>query len=197
MVCLCRLLRKIPSICLSSLRKVNRTSLWRCVSPSIARKIMLAILQTASARAWLKGRYALGIYTMHAEFLPIDATQVSRPGKDFHQVLLCSAFSTSVGLLATLSSTLFKPETIWQAHSQGFSWWKPTYVHWFPRHSSWNHLKIRPQKFNLFGLLSIPLLLLFNLQIVLPSDCTSWTNLSPALLHFSHIALLAGCLMPQ
>lgn len=40
-------------------------------------KIMLALLEAGNAREYLKDRYALGIYTKHAEFLPIDSAQVS------------------------------------------------------------------------------------------------------------------------
>lgn len=111
-----------------SLRKMKVISLWRHVFHPLTTKITMAVLETGSARGQLKGRYALGVYTKHAQFLPSVKLKFLAPSLAFHQVFLCSSLSASVGLLADSAFSLFKAETIHLAYGQGFRRRKPTYV---------------------------------------------------------------------
>lgn len=133
-------------------------TLWRHVSPSIDYKNSNSTSWDRECQRAAERRYALDIYTKHAEFLPSVQLRFLAPSLAFCQVLLCSAFSSSVGLLADSAFTLFKAETIQLAHDQGFSWWQLTYVLWFLKHTSRKHLKIWPQNLNSAGLLNIPML---------------------------------------
>lgn len=180
------------------LRKVNRTSLWRHVPPSLSYRDNIGTSWDSECQRAAERQVCIR-YLHQACWIPLHQ---HKPGFQPSHWPFTKSFSAQLSpLLLVCWSLYFSPfpnqRSSDQLTARGLlSCWKPTYVHWYLRCPSWSHLKIGPQKLQLIWPVEHSLQLP-DLRIVLASDCTSQDNLPLALLHLVHIALSVRYLTPQ